>query len=101
MIRSSFDHPGRLSYNEITVTRDWGSYATAVYQGPEKDRYLDHILIIRDEKKASEYGSEWAYGIDKSRYKKIADSEFSETVIREMAESLSVRSNEYIFVMSK
>ena len=101
MIKSSFDHPGRLSYNEITITQDWGSYAIAVYKGPGKDCHLEHILIIRDEEKASEYGSEWAYGIDEWRYNKIADSEFSETAIREMAESLFVRSNEYIFVMSK
>ena len=100
MLKSSFDYPGRLSYNEITITQDWGSYAIAVYKGPEREHYLEHILIIRDEEKALGYGTEWAYGIDKLRYKKIVESEYSETVIREMAESLFFRSNEYIFVMS-
>ena len=101
MLKSSFDYPGRLSYNEIIITQDWGSYAIAVYKGPEKDQYLEHILIIRDEEKALGYGTEWAYGIDKWRYKKIVESKYSETVIREIAKSLFVRNNEYIFVMSK
>lgn len=101
MIKSSFDYPGRLSYDEITIAQDWGSYAIAVYKGPEKDCHLEHILIIRDEEKALGFGSEWAYGIDKCRYKKIAASEYSETVIRDMAESLYFRGNEYVFVMSK
>lgn len=101
MIKSSFDYPGRLSYKEITITQDWGSYAIASYKGPEKDNSLEHILIIRDEEKALGYGTEWAYGIDKWHYKKIVEAEYSEMVIREMAKSLYFRSNEYIFVMSK
>lgn len=100
MIKAGYDYPGRLSYNEISITQDWGLYAIATYKGPEKDSWLEHILVIRDEEKACGYGPEWAYGIDKWHYEKIVESTYDETVIRKMAKSLYQPYNEYVFVMS-
>ena len=99
MTYASRDYPGSLSYDEITVIQERGTYKIATAEGEDFPRFLPYILIVGYTEGNSK--TEYAFCISDSDYKEIIESDFDKKVTDQAYQSKYFRDNPYIFRMSK